>query len=109
MAGSVNYRDVAGMRVPTSLVGPIATAMRWDIASILRDEGASTAELDDDAVVRAWLRLALEGLMGRYALHQGLEQTEQAVEATREFYRKETEKKHQQTVAALQAITDQPE
>jgi hypothetical protein len=97
------------MRVPVELVGPIAAAMRWDIAAIYRDDGASTAGLDDDAVVKAWLRLALEGLMGRYALHQGLQQTEQAVETTREFYRKETEKKHQQTVAALQSITDATE
>lgn len=107
MAEPVTHRDVAGMRVPVALVAPIAAAMRWEIASVERDDGASTAGLDDDAVVRMWLRLQLTALMSRYTLNQGVKQTEQAVETTREFYRKETEKKHQATVAALDGITEQ--
>lgn len=93
--------QVAGLTVPAVLAAKIIEAIRW--------EQPDLAELDDNAIVRAWLKWQIGGLMTRHVIAMGMEQTHQAVEVTREFYQAAVEEKHAQIRAAVETIVEQPD
>lgn len=91
---------VAGLQVPAALATKIIEAVRWDQPHLPEGTG-------DNAAVRIWLKRQIADLMNRRVVAQGLEQAEQAVETTREFYHTETEQKRAEVQAAVETITEQ--
>ena len=94
----VAYVPVAGLRVPATLVPTILAAMR--------DEYPHLADLSDNAVVRGTVHLWVTDLLGRYALRQGAEARDAAVEEADTAATERTKKAHAKAMEDAASIKE---
>lgn len=101
MTAPMPYVAVAGMRVPAVLVPRIVAAMRGTYPGV-------TADLDDDAAVRAVLRWWVKSTLTNWEARQAEAPVDDALAETRQTYRNLADAARQQAEADASTITDQP-
>lgn len=93
--------SVAGLQVPAPLVPRIITALRATYPQL-------TAELDDDASVRAVLKYWVTVTLANHEAAQALAPADDAAQAVLSDYRQKADDAHTKAVQDATAIVDNP-
>lgn len=92
---------VAGLLVPTPLVPRIIAAIRGMYPTV-------TADLDDDAAVRAWLKYIVGSTLSTWEGATAQAPVVDAIEEIRADYAQRGEEARQQALAAAELIKENP-
>lgn len=97
-----DYRDVAGLRVPIALVGPIIAALRDAYPAI------TEPVTDDEQAVRVVLREFIGSVLSSYRVKQVAAAGQAQLDQQQAALAAQVSTAYDQAMAAVQAIPDTP-